>query len=344
MKAAVMEQWGSIELRDVSMPELGDNEVLIKVKYAGICGTDLHIYEGHHPTATPPLIPGHEFVGTIERIRASLPTDLREGDRVVAEPLISCGACEACREGTPHVCRSLKLLGIHTNGAFGEYVKASLDKVIRVDDRLPDTIAAMAEPFAVGYHVNRRAGTGRGDRVLIIGGGPIGLIVGLVARERGASMVAFSEINPARLEQVRSFGFEDSIRPATEDPAERAGELTGGEGFDIVIEVSGSQAGMQLATEVCRIRGKVVFVGFPSKQPQVNVLQGIFKELTFIGSRVYTFDDFRATVKLLGRMTADPALGIERLITDICAVEELEASIHAMKEGRSNGKILIGFN
>lgn len=343
MKAAVMEKWGSIEIRDVPMPVPGDDEVLIKVKYTGICGTDLHIYEGHHPTAKAPLIPGHEFVGTIERINTRRHTELREGDRVVVEPLLSCGECEACREGNPHVCRSLGLLGIHANGGFAEYVTASLDKAIRVDDGLPDTIAALAEPFAVGYHVNRRAGVERGDRVLVIGGGPIGLIVGLVARERGASLVAFSEINPARTRQAESFGFAQTINPAAEDAAARAGELTGGEGFDIVIEVSGSQAGLLLASQVCRIRGRVVFVGFPGAVPQVNVLQGIFKELTFIGSRVYTFDDFRETVKLLGRMAADPQLALERLITDICPVEQLETSIQAMKAGRNNGKILIGF-
>jgi threonine dehydrogenase-like Zn-dependent dehydrogenase len=114
MKAAVMAEWGKIDVKDVQVPEPGEEECLIKVRYAGICGTDLHIYEGHHPTAKTPLIPGHEFVGTIERINSKRQTALRVGDRVVVEPLISCGTCEACREGNVHVCRSLKLLGIHT--------------------------------------------------------------------------------------------------------------------------------------------------------------------------------------------------------------------------------------
>lgn len=341
MKAAVMTNWGNIEIQDVPVPELGDDECLIKVLYTGICGTDLHLYEGHHPTAKAPLIPGHEFVGTIERINTSRPTSLQAGDRVVVEPLISCGTCEACREGNVHVCRSLKLLGIHTNGGFAEYLKASLDKVIKIDDGISDQIAAMTEPFAVGYHVNRRAGVKQGDRVLVIGGGPIGLIVGLVARENGASQVAFSEINPARIEQVRSFGFTDVINPAAEDAAARVGELTSMEGFDIVIEVSGSQAGLLFTTQACRIRGTIVFVGFPGSTPQVNVLQGIFKELTFVGSRVYTLEDFHNTVKLLGGMAADGRLDLEKLISDVCPLERLESSIHTMKEGKSNGKILI---
>jgi 2-desacetyl-2-hydroxyethyl bacteriochlorophyllide A dehydrogenase len=343
MKAAVMTEWGKIDVKDVPVPEPGEEECLIKVNYTGICGTDLHIYEGHHPTAKAPIIPGHEFVGTIERINSSRRTGLQVGDRVVVEPLISCGTCEACREGNVHVCRSLKLLGIHANGGFAEYLVASVDKTIKVADSLSDRIAAMTEPFAVGYHVNRRAGVKSGDRVLVIGAGPIGLIVGLVVREQGATQVTFSEINPARIRQVRSFGFDHVINPAEEDAAARLEELTDGEGYDIVIEVSGSQAGILFATQACRIRGTVVFVGFPGRTPQVNVLQGIFKELTMVGSRVYTFDDFQRTTEMLGKMAADNRFDLENLISDVSPVEHLEQSLQTMKEGNSLGKILIEF-
>ncbi|MFC5652856.1 zinc-binding dehydrogenase [Paenibacillus solisilvae] len=343
MRAAVLTNWENIEIKDVPIPEIGEEECLVKVRYTGICGTDLHIYGGHHPTAQAPVILGHEFVGTIERIQTKYPTNLKPGDRVVAEPLISCGICEACKEGNWHVCRSLKLLGIHTNGGFAEYMKVSVDKVIKVDDRLSDRVAAMAEPFAVGFHVNQRAGVKNGDRVLVIGGGPIGLIVGLVAREGGAAEVAFSEINPIRIEQVKSFGFTSVINPVEEDAAARAAELTAGEGFDVVIEVSGSQAGLLFATQACRIRGTVVFVGFPGKVPQVNVLQGIFKELTMVGSRVYTFSHFQKTVKLLENMAAAKQYDLENLISDVCPLDKLGESIQTMKEGKNLGKILIEF-
>lgn len=343
MKAAVLTNWENIEIKDVPIPEIGEEECLIKVRYTGICGTDLHIYGGHHPTAQAPVILGHEFVGTVERIHTKYPTKLRTGDRVVAEPLISCGICEACREGNWHVCRSLKLLGIHTNGGFAEYMKVSVDKVIKVDDRLSDRVAALAEPFAVGFHVNQRAGVKNGDRVLVIGGGPIGLIVGLVAREGGAAEVAFSEINPIRIEQVKSFGFTSVINPIEEDAAARVGELTDGEGFDVVIEVSGSQAGLLFATQACRIRGTVVFVGFPGAVPQFNVLQGIFKELTMVGSRVYTFNHFQKTVKLLENMAIANQYDLENLISDVCPLDKLGQSIQTMKEGKNLGKILIEF-
>jgi 2-desacetyl-2-hydroxyethyl bacteriochlorophyllide A dehydrogenase len=343
MKAAVLTDWKCIEMRDVPIPELGPEECLIKVQYAGICGSDLHIYEGHHPTARKPLIPGHEFVGTIESIRTDREIGLAPGDRVVVEPLISCRKCEACREGNWHVCRKLGLLGIHTSGGFAEYVKAPVDKTILVNPNLPDKLAALTEPFAVGFHVTSRAGVRNGDRVLIIGGGPIGLIAGIVARECGASLVAFSEINEARIGRIRELGFEHAMNPAKEDVAARTAEWTGDEGFDIVIEVSGSQPGLLLATQACRIRGTVVLVGFPGQVPQMNVLQGIFKELTIVGSRVYTFEDFRKTVRLLERMAAERRYDLELLISGTCPLEGLEAALKSMKDGTALGKIMIAF-
>lgn len=343
MKAAVLTAWENIEIQDVPVPEIGEEECLIKVRYAGICGTDLHIYGGHHPTAQTPVILGHEFVGTIERINTKSPVNLKTGDRVVVEPLISCSSCGACREGNWHVCQNLKLLGIHTGGGFAEYLRAPVGKVIKVNDRLSDRIAAMAEPFAVGFHVNQRAGVKNGDRVLVIGAGPIGLIVGLVAREGGAAQIAFSEINPIRIDQVRSFGFTDIINPIENDAAAEAALLTEGEGFDVVIEVSGSQAGLLLATQACRIRGTVVFVGFPGSIPQFNVMQGIFKELTMVGSRVYTYSHFQKAVRLLESVEAAGHYDLEKLISGVHSLEELAQSIQTMKEGTVPGKILIEF-
>jgi threonine dehydrogenase-like Zn-dependent dehydrogenase len=194
MKAMVLTEWEKLELKDTPLPELAEDEALIKVKYAGICGSDVHIFTGHHPTAKAPVILGHEFVGTVMKINSRKSLKFKIGDRVVAEPLISCGVCEACLAGNGHVCKNLKLLGIHTDGAFAEYVKVSVAKIIPVADHLSDRVAALTEPFAVGFHVNQRADLKNGDTALVIGGGPIGLIVGMVAKVSGASKVIFSEI------------------------------------------------------------------------------------------------------------------------------------------------------
>jgi 2-desacetyl-2-hydroxyethyl bacteriochlorophyllide A dehydrogenase len=338
MKAAVLTEWKHIELQDIPVPEIGEGECLIRVKCASICGSDVHIYEGHHPTAVTPLVLGHEFVGVVEEIKPQGPTDVAVGDKVVVCPLISCGVCEACQEGNWHVCRNLKLLGIHINGGFAEYVKVPADKVIKVNDTLPDRIAALTEPFAVGFHVNQRAGLSIGDTALVIGGGPIGLIVGMVAKMSGAAQVIFSEINPARVEMIREFGFT-AVNPTEEGAIARISELTEDIGFDIVFEVSGSQAGLLMATQTCRIRGTIVPVGFPASKPECDILQVIFKELTIIGSRVYSFDHFKRTTKILEGITK--LFDVDKLIYELRSLDELETSFQTMKEGENRGKILI---
>ncbi len=340
MKAMVLTDWEKLELQDAPVPELHEDEALIKVKYAGICGSDVHIFTGHHPTAKAPVIMGHEFIGTVEKINSKKSLKFNVGDRVVVEPLISCGSCEACNTGNWHVCKNLKLLGIHTNGAFAEYVKVAVNKIIPVAGHLSDKIAALTEPFAVGFHVNQRAELKNGDTALVIGGGPIGLIVGMVAKISGASQVVFSEINEDRLKQIEEFGFT-ALNPAKENALERAKALTENEGFDVVFEVSGSQEGILFATQACKIRGKIVPVGFPGKRPEFEVLQVIFKETTVIGSRVYSFQHFKNTVKMLENIVENQTFDVEKLIGGVYPLAQLEKGISMMKEGKNIGKLLI---
>ncbi|KGE18767.1 zinc-dependent alcohol dehydrogenase [Paenibacillus wynnii] len=342
MKAAVLTDWEHIEVKDVPVPVLGEEEILIKVKYAGVCGSDVTIYKGKHPSAKTPVILGHEFTGVVEKINSSKRSDLKIGDRVVVEPLISCGECAACQEGNWHVCRSLKLLGIHTDGGFADYVKAPAAKVIKLKDSMSDRIAALTEPFAVGFHVNQRGGTKAGDKVLIIGGGPIGMVIGIVAKRCGADRVVFTELNEARIEIIKSFGFE-AINPSHEDVAALSAEITEEAGYDVVFEVSGSQAGLISATDLCAIRGTVVFVGFPHKRPEADVLKTIFKELTLVGSRVYTFQDFTRTVRMLEEIVESKQYDLERIISDTMPVEKAEEAIQKMIRGENLGKILLTY-
>lgn len=340
MKAAVLTEWKNIELQDIPVPEIAEGECLIKVTYAGVCGSDLHVYQGHHPTAIKPLVLGHEFVGVVEGIKPAGPTGIAVGDRVVAQPLMSCGVCEACQDGNWHVCRNLNIIGIHTNGGFAEYLKASAEKVIKVSDTLSDRVTVLTEPFAVGFHVNRRAGLKNGDTALIIGGGPIGIIVGMVAQISGAAQVVISEINPDRVTLIKELGFT-AINPVNEDALARVNELTGNTGFDVVFEVSGSQPGLLLATEACKIRGTIVPVGFPAGVPQFNINHVIFKELTVIGSRVYSLNDFKKTVTMLENIVTNNLFDVEKIISDTRSLEDLESALQTMKAGKNLGKILI---
>jgi 2-desacetyl-2-hydroxyethyl bacteriochlorophyllide A dehydrogenase len=339
MKAVVTNQWHDATLQDVDQPTVGEGECLIQLKLAGICGSDVHIYEGHHPTAKAPIIQGHEFVGTLVEAGGKLPESLTIGDRVVVEPLISCGTCEACVAGNTHVCRSLKLLGIHEHGGFAEYVKVPTAKVIRVPDNVPDRLAVLTEPFAVGFHVCQRAELKNGQRALVIGAGPIGLIVAMVAAMSGAE-VAISEVSDERLRQAENdFGF--MTIDAKNDPISQANKITDGDGFDVVFEVSGTSPGLTFAMNACRVRGRIVQVGFFGKPIEVNLMPIILREQTLVGSRVYAPLHFKRTLPMLGRLLAEKRFDAEKLIAEVRPLGTVQQSIHDMIAGKVTGKILI---
>ncbi len=340
MKAAVTVEWNKMEVQETPIPEPGPGEALVRVKLAGICGSDVHIFQGHHPTAVSPVAQGHEFVGTLEKVNGAN-INAAIGDRVVVEPLISCGVCEACREGHMHVCRNLGLLGIHRHGAFAEYVVVDAAKVIRVPDTLSNELAALTEPVAVAAHVTARGGLQKGDRTLVIGAGPIGLIVAMMCEWAGAT-VALVEINPERIEQAKSLGF--TVVNANGDAAADALALTDGEGFDQVYEASGAAPAAALATEVCRIRGTIVGIGFPSPPPAFDVRALIFKELHLVGSRVYTLDDFHRTVRMMANLNADQRERLAALITETCDIHGVADGIGKMMRGECKGKILVNLS
>src|SRR4030043_499320 len=193
MKAVLYRDIQVVKMSDIKRPIITNNEALIKVEYAGICGTDLHIFDGLHPRAKAPLVMGHEISGVIEEMNTEK-KDIKIGDRVAINPLISCGYCLPCREGNPHLCPNLKLVGIDQNGGFEEYVKIKDDKLYKIPNSLPLDLAALAEPVAVAVHAVRKSKLLVGDKVVVMGGGPIGQLVALICRINGASSIVLSEI------------------------------------------------------------------------------------------------------------------------------------------------------
>ena len=338
MKAALLENWQKMEVKDISKPEIEEGEALIKMKYAGVCGSDITVYTGSHPTATVPIVIGHEILGTIEEIKGN--SDFKIGDRVTVEPLISCGECDACKGGYGHVCRSLKLLGIHENGGYAEYVKVSNKKLVKVPEQLSDELAALSEPFAVGYHVCTRSGIKKGETALVIGGGPIGIVVALSAQFFGAKVV-ISEVNEKRLTVAKSLGI-DTINPSKSDVKEKICELTSGVGADVVYEASGSKAGILTTTDVVKIRGVIVPMSLSGKTVEFCLGKVSFKELSVKGSRVYTFEHFKKGVAMLGEIAKKTDL--TPLISNILPLKESEKAIKMMLSGENAGKILIKCN
>ena len=341
MKAAVLESWEHMVMQDIPIPTPGPGQARIKVLYAGVCGSDISVYRGHHMTATTPVVVGHEIMGIIDEINGTDTLGYQAGDRVAVDPLISCGTCCACIQGAKHVCKTLKLRGIHENGGYAQYTLADLSMLVKISDDIPDRIAALAEPFAVGFHVMNRSGMKLGDSALICGAGPIGTILAVCARACGASLVAVSEVNEKRLALAKSLGFE-TINPAKEDALARCMELTGGDGFDKVYESTGVKSSVLMTTDACKIRGTITPLSLAGTPVEFTLGKVSFKELSVIGSRVYSHADFIGGVRLLERLSR--AGDLSPLVSDELSLDDAQKAVDSMITGANVCKILLKCN
>jgi len=334
MKAVVYRGKEQIALQEVDKPQLNTGEVLIKVSYAGICGSDLGIYSGKHPRATAPLIMGHEFTGEIVDARLPAEAKIKVGDRVTVNPLISCGQCRPCLTGNAHVCKSLGLVGIDTDGGFAEYVKVDAGQVVKLPETLPLDVACLVEPLAVTVHAVRKSAFKTGDTVVVLGGGPIGLLTAITARFAGASRVIVCELNQSRQKVARNLGF--TVVDSSDNPEEQVLGLTGGNGADVVYEAAGVPATAILATRLVKSTGQVVIVGV-FKEPAPVDLQAVnFRELSLIGVRVYTPQDYQVAINLLGRSEQ-----IKEVISHRLPLERAQEGIDLMLKADDSMKILL---
>ncbi len=338
MKAAVLKNWLDLELCDIPKPVPGDNEALIKVRLAGVCGSDIVVYKGKHMTATVPTVLSHEILGTIESLPAGYEGKFTVGQRVLMNPIISCGECSACKRGLTHVCENLKLLGIHVDGGFAEYTKVAVDKLVALDEDIPDDVAILGEPFAVGYHVMVRSQLQKGDTVFISGGATVGLYIAIFARAFGAGRVIISEINEARRQFVESMGIE-TINPSETDAMDLMRTVTGGGGFDMVYDTSGAAACTLQMPDLCRCGGKMMSLNLSGDAYQFIIGKVSFKEITLIGNRLYSQEDFEKGVRFVEDNWKE--LRLDRMVTDRLTLGEIEKALHMMLDGQNICKIII---
>lgn len=319
----------------------GSGEALVKVTYAGVCGSDVHIFNGTNPIAVTPVVQGHEFTGEIEATGPDCDGDLSQGDRVIVYPLVSCGKCGACAAGKPHVCKSLVVIGVNRDGGFAQYVIVPYDNLLPVSEEMPDHIAVLSEPFSIGYHALHRGMLQRGEAVLIIGAGPIGLYTGITARALGAGRVVLSEPSEARRAKCDELGFS-SFDPASQDWEELVIRENGGCGFDLAVETSGVAGGLAGAQNATAETGRIVLLGFPVDEVlPYNVTRAIVKELTLIGSRVCPKDEFFETLLLLRSLFVNGKTDFDAIIGDTRPLSEVSSAIADTALGRNSGKILI---
>ena len=328
MKAAVLENWFDLQLKDIPIPVPGKDEALIKVIRAGVCGSDITVYKGKHMTATVPTVLSHEILGRIESLPEGYDGPFTVGQRVLMNPIISCGKCAACRRGLPHVCENLKLLGIHVDGGFAEYTKVGVDKLVAIDDDFPDEVAILGEPFAVGAHVMVNSDIQPGDKIFISGGATVGLYIAVFAKAAGAERVIISEINEPRRQFVESMGIE-TINPENTDAMDLMREVTDG-GFDIVYDTSGAPSCILQMPDLCRCGGKLLSLG---------LCKVSFKEIRLIGNRLYSQQDFEAGVRFLEDNWK--ALHLDRMVTDRLGLTEINRAIEMMLHGKNICKIII---
>lgn len=338
MKAAVLKNWLDLELCDIPKPVPNDNEALIKVRLAGVCGSDIVVYKGKHMTATVPTVLSHEILGTIETLPEKYEGPFKVGQRVLMNPVISCGECSACKRGLGHVCENLKLLGIHVDGGFAEYTKVGVDKLVPLDDDIPDDVAILCEPFAVGYHVMMTSKVQPGDTVFISGGATVGLYIAVFARAWGASRVIISEINEQRRKFVESMGIE-TINPSQTDAMDLMREVTGGGGFDIVYDTSGAASCVLQMPDLCRCGGKLMSLNLSGDKYEFILGKVSFKEITLIGNRLYTQDDFEKGARFLEDNWRE--LGLDRMVTDRLTLSEINTAVDMMLTGKNICKIII---
>ena len=313
----------------------GAGEAQLKVSHCGICGTDLHIFHGAMDARVKmPLVMGHEMSATVQLLGDDV-EDFELGDEVVVMPLAPCDDCPACAAGHSHICHNLNFLGIDTPGAFQSSWTVPAYTLHRIPPNLSLKHAALIEPLAVACHDVRLAGLRPGDHVVVLGGGPIGMLVALVAREAGADVVV-SEINPYRVDLARKLGFE-AVNPSETDLIELVMRRTKGKGADIVFEVSGSQAGADIMTELLRTRGLAVVVAIFAQKPQIDLFRFFWRELRLQGVRVYESQDFADAIAL----AATGALPLDELITDIRPLSGLRSGFEDMEKGGSAMKILL---
>jgi 2-desacetyl-2-hydroxyethyl bacteriochlorophyllide A dehydrogenase len=323
----------TVESKDITPPSRG--EVQIDVAYCGICGTDLHIYLGHMDARVGfERTIGHEMSGTISALGAGV-TDLTVGQNIVVRPLDHCGDCPACNAGHEHICHNLTFIGIDNEGAFQQKWNVPAHTIHVLPDDLDLSHAALIEPLAVACHDVKRGNVTTGDDVLVIGGGPIGMLVALVARDAGGN-VTISEINENRLAYAQKLGF-DTLNPKSDDVAAMIHERTGGKGADVVFEVSGTQPGVDLMTEAAASRGRIVMVAIHATKPQIDLFKFFWRELDMMGARVYHKQDYDTAMQLLAQGVVD----CDSFITDIQPLDDIQSAFHALTTNPNAMKSMI---
>lgn len=327
-------------IEDADVPEIGDNDVLVKIKKSAICGTDLHIHNWDawaSNTVPVPMIVGHEYVGEIAQTGKNI-THLNIGDRVSGEGHITCGHCRNCRAGRRHLCRHTKGVGVNRQGSFAEYLSLPAVNVVRIPDSIPDDIAAIMDPLGNAVHTALSFDL-TGEDVLITGAGPIGIMAVSICKHVGARHVVITDINPYRLDLAKKAGASKAVNVTSEDLQSVMKDLHMTEGFDIGLEMSGHETAIHDMLSVMNTGGRVSLLGIPSKKVAVDWNDVVFKGLTIKG--IYGREMFDTWYKMIAML--ESGLDVSGVITHHFPIDDFQKGFDAMNEG-SCGKVILDWD
>ena len=338
MKAIQISEPSVMKVIDMAEPQMGDDEVLLKMKYVGFCGSDLNTYRGGNPMVKMPVVPGHEVGAEIVKVGKNVPEGLKPGMTVTVNPYTNCGKCASCRNGRVNACEHNETLGVQRWGAMCEYLALPWTKVIPAGN-LSARTCALIEPMSVGFHAVSRAQVTDIDVVMVIGCGMVGM--GAVVRSalRGATVIA-ADIDDEKLALAREMGATYTVNTKTEDAHARLQEITGGFGPDVIIEAVGSVPTYQMAVNEVAFTGRVVCIGYAKSEVAFQTKYFVQKELDIRGSRNALPNDFRAVIHYLERGTCP----VDRLISNEVKPEQAEQAMQQWAEAPGKVfRILVEF-
>jgi L-iditol 2-dehydrogenase len=312
MRALLLDAERHLMVIDTAIPALErPDDVLVRVRAVGVCGSDLHGYLGHTGRRIPPLVMGHEATGDVVAVGAGV-RRLRVGQRVATNTIAACGHCRPCLAGARSLCEHRRILGMSAPGAYAEYVVWPEDSLPELPDGLSYEAGALAEPLSVALHGVGMASIKPGDVIFIAGGGPIGVLVHLLARFAGAGRIIVSDLHPERLAAARAFGADVVVDASRDDPAAVVRELTGGSGADVAIEAVGAGATARQTIDAVRNAGTVVWLGNSERTIEVDMQAIVTRDVTVRGSYGMTGQEFERALTLLAEDRLPVAAVINR--------------------------------
>ncbi|MBA4603873.1 zinc-binding dehydrogenase [Thermoactinomyces mirandus] len=324
--------YGNLEIQDKPEPKPGKDQIKIEVKYAGVCGSDIHTFEGHYKVGVPVTL-GHEFSGVVTEVGEGV-TEFQAGDRVTSETTFYiCGECRYCKTGDYNLCNRRRGLGTHQDGGFAKYLLARKQSVHKLPENVDFQSAAMTEPLACTHHAVAKAEIHEGDLVVVIGPGPIGLLAAQVAKSCGATVIITGLTNDRqRLEKAIEVGTDYAVNTEKEDVKELVHQLTDGYGADVVLECSGAVPAAKLGLDLLHKKGQYVQVGlFAQPEVQFDLEKIIQKEIRVFGSRSQKSADWEPSLALMN----EGKVNARALVTHIFDITEWDKAYRAIKSGEA---------